>query len=849
MAVLAAPLVIPFAEALGLSVAILGMDKVSDKVNQFIKDNPEESMKIFQMIMPAQGIANALKNKSSEEVEEKISLEDLEGMSDEEAQDLSKEDKAELMKQGGKSKSKDKRQTMIDISEKLGLSGEGKDKQDIEYEIDERYDEGGVEEVSKPKFDYTKFFRKRRADGGSIGIEVLFEPKRKDFSIGGRAKPTQTFDPRASAVDYATALDKVGAGTAAQKRQSLSDYLGNVISTQGQKLGNAAVIPLQAAKGVLGIQGTPITDSMQASLQNIIQKQIKDSGKLSGNLNYLDYGVLTDRKGQEFLGFGDRSFTDPEAALATTLGKASYAVDPKTGKITFTGGTAYDFGDDQFGGLGKFISKGGVFSDQATQYNPDITLGSDFMKQFNQPKYPDYKTAALQSQYYKNNPSLLDSDLFRAAYARALPGSGIKTSVTKEGRVFTDYGNYDPSRTYSAYMSNRGTSSSNPFFDQFKGSQYADMPAIMKAMYGDPGNLNPYYADGGRVGLFMGGDPLTGQALAIYNSMNSYGFTDQQIADALQGQGLYTPGGTTTPNAPTTIQPVGLQTGNDNFSPFNPDPNKIKSVRQDPKIQANLEAIQRSQALEGMGIQDPFASEGQPGNEYYGDMMEIDLSPGKQSMFAKAKQGLSGAFGKVKGLMDNPVMNAMSFAVNPLIGGVKGIASFANKMLPTSTRGFAENAAGNLGIFVDDIGRIVNTGDYMDPNNIMAGYNLNMINANTFQKRIDRIRRGRLSEEKKQQRIDIIREAQRKIEAAQKLARLQAEQANLAKGRAPSGGKFDDGRGGAYTGPGGLGGGQFTDSMGNVDYQDPYDPGGGEKDGGIIGYKKGGLATMFKEKR
>ena len=25
-----------------------------------------------------------------------------------------------------------------------------------------------------------------------------------------------------------------------------------------------------------------------------------------------------------------------------------------------------------------------------------------------------------------------------------------------------------------------------------------------------------------------------------------------------------------------------------------------------------------------------------------------------------------------------------------------------------------------------------------------------------------------------------------------------------------------------------LGGGEFTDSMGNVDYSDPYDPGGGE---------------------
>ena len=33
--------------------------------------------------------------------------------------------------------------------------------------------------------------------------------------------------------------------------------------------------------------------------------------------------------------------------------------------------------------------------------------------------------------------------------------------------------------------------------------------------------------DGGRVGLFMGGPPLEGTALSIYNSMSSYGFSDQ----------------------------------------------------------------------------------------------------------------------------------------------------------------------------------------------------------------------------------------------------------------------------------------------------------------------------------
>ena len=86
------------------------------------------------------------------------------------------------MKQAGKTGGKNKRQTMIDIAGKLGLGGEGREKQDIEYEIDERYDEGGVEDAPKPKFDYTKFFRKRRADGGAIGIEVLFREKK---NLGG----------------------------------------------------------------------------------------------------------------------------------------------------------------------------------------------------------------------------------------------------------------------------------------------------------------------------------------------------------------------------------------------------------------------------------------------------------------------------------------------------------------------------------------------------------------------------------------------------------------------------------------------------------------------------------------
>ena len=64
--------------------------------------------------------------------------------------------------------------------------------------------------------------------------------------------------------------------------------------------------------------------------------------------------------------------------------------------------------------------------------------------------------------------------------------------------------------------------------------------------------------DGGRAGFFMGGPALEGQALAIYNSMNVTGATDQEIADRLQSLGLYTPGGSTPPET-TTPNIIGSQ--------------------------------------------------------------------------------------------------------------------------------------------------------------------------------------------------------------------------------------------------------------------------------------------------
>jgi hypothetical protein len=183
----------------------------------------------------------------------------------------------------------------------------------------------------------------------------------------------------------------------------------------------------QLAKGILGIGGTPITQSMETSLQDIIQNQIKETGNLSGNIDYNDYGVQTS-SGAEYLGLGDKSSTDPQAALARTLGRASYAVDPQTGKVNFTGGTNYDFGEDQLPlGLGTFINEGGIRgflgldAKEATQYAPNISVNPNYIKQ----TYQDIAQRQLpyMQQYqqdYQNRRSQVDPNALNTQYLQKL---------------------------------------------------------------------------------------------------------------------------------------------------------------------------------------------------------------------------------------------------------------------------------------------------------------------------------------------------------------------------------------------------------------------------------------------
>jgi hypothetical protein len=80
-----------------------------------------------------------------------------------------------------------------------------------------------------------------------------------------------------------------------------------------------------------------------------------------------------------------------------------------------------------------------------------------------------------------------------------------------------------------------------------------------------------------RQGLFMGGSPLDGQALNIYNSMNAYGFSDQEIANALQEQGLYDPNASTPDPTPNPGQGGSQSRGVGGGSPIGGAPSSLVS--------------------------------------------------------------------------------------------------------------------------------------------------------------------------------------------------------------------------------------------------------------------------------
>ena len=332
----------------------------------------------------------------------------------------------------------------------------------------------------------------------------------------------------------------------------------------------------------------------------------------------------------------------------------------------------------------------------------------------------------------------------------------------------------------------------------------------------------------------------------------------------------------TDPNAPTT--------------PLNPDQGIINAGNQSLGYQG------------GDGNNQNVRTDYQP-NYDYRQYSEYGLNPSTEEIkqmdmnsnyFNEPQQSATGQF-------LNQAMNFM-----PGIGGAKRAMEFLGGALPPNQRAILENELRGAGIYTDDIGRVV--GDINTAEGVMTGYNANKITdqtytnrrntiANTLSKKynmsqadidaaiagtyegdietslIDRLgnlnknqfmmnakkkqaqgitnfqnkKRDERKEAKLQEeiRLDNLKAAQ----AAQRATDLATVQARAARGDSMSdiGKDMYTGSGQAFEAGntpsrGGFTGGKKTDKSPGG-YNSP------RKDGGMIGYRDGGLASMFTRRR
>ena len=316
----------------------------------------------------------------------------------------------------------------------------------------------------------------------------------------------------------------------------------------------------------------------------------------------------------------------------------------------------------------------------------------------------------------------------------------------------------------------------------------------------------------------MGGDPLTGQALEIYNSMKGYNFSDQEIADALSARGLYEPtgGGGDGNEQVTGIIGTQLNRGDNNVTTFAPGTlqKQYEAQLKNPinnalyEMGAKFKASQPYQKTMNLGAMAMGALSGIPGLGFLLD-----------------KIGASGNFnrGNIREMNTPKTLDATKFSdtsgINTDFGGVT----------------------------VDDLGRIVQTGDYLTAENVMAGYNTGFDLTGTAFDRIDKITsRGPLSDYNRR-KIKALKDfaaasaksrkdaLQKDIERAQRIKDEAARAAAVERARVKS---ISEGYGGHDDSPGATGPTAAGAGMGvGGGYASDY------------GFKKGGLATMFTRRR
>ena len=447
--VMAPALLIPFAEAAGLTVAGLGAIEIGKKVKDFVDNNPDATMEILTMLVPGgQGLSTLFKDKDTSSTKD-IVLGEL------------GKDKGNYSSPDADGNYSSKRGRIIKALEEAGKIKKGPDK---DYDASKKYK------------DYKKFYEK--ADGGRVG-----------YNLGGRAT-TQ---------DYTNALKRVSAGTTYQQQTQARDYAKNEAANE-----------LRSA-----MQGGNLDSFLKGAGAGMYE---------SYRGLYPDIGIQAN-----YTKMGESRLLD--ALAQKKLQFTSYAPPPP--KPTYRS-----------------------VSPEAQALNMDQSTYQDIISSGKDPRqyYMDFNNRLLTEA---QNPNLLTYGQVMAG-----PGLGMAGLQTSGGTPPTQaqidaatqkmlnnpegYQDFDEAVKYY--------SSTDPYMGfkeevrdvvggrdtgYMSGQDYYDTKVLGLDGQGIAEKYGLQYADGGRVGMFMGGSPLEGPALNIYNSMNSYGFTDQEIAQALDEKQLY----------------------------------------------------------------------------------------------------------------------------------------------------------------------------------------------------------------------------------------------------------------------------------------------------------------------
>jgi len=163
------------------------------------------------------------------------------------------------------------------------------------------------------------------------------------------------------------------------------------------------------------------------------------------------------------------------------------------------------------------------------------------------------------------------------------------------------------------------------------------------------------------------------------------------------------------------LYPQNVQRGGDNFNVYNPDMTQIRTDYSPYSYRRAMANTYRSPEDPGVGIPSGILSDS---SFLYGDKVRLP--------------------------------------------GILGVGQeFLGKIMPVNERAILENQARGLGIYTDDIGRVVaGPGDINTAQNIMAGYNLAKIDADTFAKRRNMINKYMKDKAQKDAKLKALAEAE-----------------------------------------------------------------------------------------